>query len=153
MKVFKRLGAVPERYQFSLQLDALEFSRPLPSEVMTQEQDSLTFIWKRGPRSVQAKHITVHRDKQDRRFAWEQQEYSLMCTLYKEGDKYQDKEATIKVRIGDKDLGIAHMNISKYATAIKEPIEDLLFLEKCKDKAATIKITVRAKYIKELDPE
>ncbi len=152
-KVFKaihRTGTVPHKFLFNLQVKALEFSRPVLQEIKA-DSDVLAFLWKRGPRSVLSKEIKVKLE--ERSFGWKDEFYSLMCTLYKEGNSFQDKDATIRFRLGDKEIGVVQMNISKYANAIDEPMEDLLFVEKCKDKAATVQILVQAKWIKEVDAE
>jgi hypothetical protein len=147
-KAIKRVGSVPHKFTFTLQVVALEFSRPITS---SSGGGGLVFLWKRGPRSTLSKPIAAN--AQDRKYSWKDQQYSLVCTLYKQDDQFLDKEATIRFRLDDKDIGIVQMNISKYATAIDQPVEELLFLEKCKDKAATVQILVQAKWIQQVDPE
>jgi hypothetical protein len=162
MKVFralKRAGTHPQRYQFTITVTALEFSKAI-SELIPAGADltdaKVSFLWKRGPRSVASKTMQIIGGEQ-KAFSWEGQHYSLMCTLYQEKDKFQDKEASIRIRVhlgsDEKVIGGATMNLAKYVNSNEQPVLDQIPLEKCKDKSAVLKFSIVPKWISQVNPE
>jgi hypothetical protein len=161
-KALKRVGTHPQRYQFTITVSALELSKPIGEILPTNfdfSQATISYLWKRGPRSAASKPIPISGGAEQKVFSWEGQSYPLMCTLYQDKDKFQDKEATVRIRVHsgtqeeEKVIGAIRMNLARYVNSNEQPIQDQIQLAKCRDKSAMIRFSLIPKWIKEVNPE
>jgi predicted nucleic acid-binding Zn-ribbon protein len=169
MKLFsamKRVGTHPHKFQFTLTVASVEFSKPVDDIVqhalgkdvaLTNAQ--VSYLWKRGPRSASSGPQPLPASGGMALSGWGSPQ-TLMCTLYQDSKSgsYQDKESKINFRVGTgstdglKVFGVAKLNLGKYA-GIENTFEDVVPLTKCKDKQAKVRFNIHAKWLKEVSAE
>jgi hypothetical protein len=76
------------------------------------------------------------------------QQLNLMCTLYQDPKKgtFSEKTSTITIRTAAKEIGVATIDLAKFANA-QNGVDDDAELKKCKDKHATLKFSLYSKLI------
>lgn len=162
----KRVGAVPQKFQFSLVVSEISLSKPLREIFPTSHSNlGIQFLWRRGPRSAASPIIDATLFSNSLSIdGWKSDPpLTLMCTLYQqEGRKsiYLEKNSTITIRIVDKKskqvvfvLGAASLNLGKYGTSNEMDVQDNVILSKSKDPKAKISYILKTKWLKEINAE
>ena len=159
ISAIRRVGTQALKFQFSLTVIGVRFSRPLKdwTDGVELKEAGINFVWSRGPRSASSKPLSAQEDQLE--YGWEDQELVLMCTLYEDPKKkgsYQPKTSKIVVKLVPKSggspsvLGSIEFDISKYAGEDREE-EDMLVLDKCRDKDTKLFVRFKSKWLKGID--
>jgi len=150
-KLFKRVGTSHVKFQFGLEVHALQMS------VRVGPERKMSIMWTRGPRVCTTPPVENCRKKeQPARYEWgKKHPLLLLCTLYKEkGGKFQSKSKIIvrqhkEGEKGEKMLGTCYLDLAENLSEdVAEFSKDLvLSLEKCADVDAELHVTIHSKPI------
>jgi len=142
-RLLSRVGTSALKYQFDLIVHSLHMSIPLTTPMCVK--------WTRGPRTATNQPATGKNGQ----YTWPASKpMQLVATMYAKRNKFQSKmsKITVKQVINQemKTVGTAELDLADFCAEQEISKQVTLRLQKCSDKKAFIRCTVRSRWLKQL---
>jgi len=141
-KLLRRAGT--DTAKFSFEITQLRFDMTM--DLCTP----MSAKWVRGPRTVKTSQVYG----QGCSYIWENEGLKMICTMYKKKDRFQKKKSKITLKqvvdVSTKTVGFVEIDLADWCFDTEKETTKTVALSKCKDKKAKLAITIRSRWLKEI---